>query len=81
MSLSARVRVLPELVPEQEFLNGFVTTVVGPIDFRVWVKQLERMHEIFELSGIEKTFQRLSLAQRNEEERGRAEKKVVRSGH
>ena len=74
MSLSARVRVLPELVPEQEFLNGFVTTVVGPIDFRVWVKQLERMHEIFELSGIEKTFQRLSLAQRNEEERGRAEK-------
>ena len=78
MSLSARVRPLPELVPEQEFLNGFVSTVLGPIDFRVWVKQLERMHEIFELSGSEKTFQRLSLAQRNEEERRTAEKESRR---
>ena len=74
MSPRESVRPLPELVPEQEFLNGFVSTVLGPIDFRVWVKQLERMHQIFDLSGVEKTFQRLSLRRRGEDEQREAEK-------
>ena len=74
MPLRSGHRPLPELVPEQEFLNGFVSTVLGPIDFRVWVKQLERIHEILELSGGEKMFQRLSLARRNDEEQLAAEK-------
>ena len=74
MPLRAGVRPLPELVPEQEFLNAFVSTVLGPIDFRVWLKQLERIHEILELSGGERMFQRLSLAQRNDEEQRAAEK-------
>ena len=74
MPLRASVRPLPELVPEQEFLNAFVSTVLGPIDFRVWLKQLERIHEILEMSGGEKMFQRLSLAQRNTEEQRAAEK-------
>ena len=62
---------LPELVPEQEFLTGYVSTVVGPIEFRVWKKKFERISEILGLSDVEKSFQRLSLGRRNgDEQRG-----------
>ena len=63
---------LPELVPEQEHLNGYIPTVVGPVEFRVWKQQLERIHELLRLSGLEETFQRLSLARRDDEERRQA---------
>ena len=53
------------MVPEQEFLSGPVPTVYGPIEYREWKSQLERIHEVPRLSGVEETFQRLSLAQRN----------------
>ena len=46
---------------------------MGPVEFREWKKQLERIHEVLGLSGVEETFQRLSLARRNEDERWRAE--------
>jgi hypothetical protein len=65
---------LPELVPEQEFLTGYVSTVVGPIEFRVWKKKLERISEMLGLSDVEKSFQRLSLGRRNEAEQREAEK-------
>jgi hypothetical protein len=74
MSPQALPRPLPELIPEQEVLYGFVSTVMGPIDHRVWKKQMERMDEILNLSGAEKHFQRLSLAQRNKEEEAAAAK-------
>ncbi len=74
MSPNASIRPLPELVPEQEFLSAFVDTVLGPIDFRVWKRRLERINEIFGQSGVEKTFQRLSLGRRNEDEQRAAEK-------
>jgi len=74
MSPRASVFSLPELVPEQEFLTGYVSTVVGPIEFRVWKKRLERINEILGLSEVEKSFQRLSLGRRNEDERREAEK-------
>jgi len=61
------------LVPEQEHLTGYIPTVVGPVEFREWKKQLERIHEILGLGGVEETFQRLSLARRNEDERRRSE--------
>lgn len=64
---------LPELVPEQQHLNGYIATVIGPIEFREWKGQLERIHEILNLSGVEETFQRLSLARRNDGERRAAE--------
>jgi Transposase DDE domain len=73
MSPSASIHPLPELVPEQEFLTGYVSTVVGPIEFRVWKKRLERINDIFGLSEVEKTFQRLSLRRRNEDEQRAAE--------
>ena len=63
---------LPELVPEQEHLNGYIPTVLGPVEFRVWKLQLERIHELLRLSGLEETFQRLSLARRDDEERRQA---------
>lgn len=63
---------LPELVPEQEHLNGYIPTVLGPVEFRVWKQQLERIHELLRLSGSEETFQRLSLARRDDEERRQA---------
>ena len=44
------------------------------MEFREWKKQLERIDEILGLSGAEETFQRLSLARRNEDERQAAEK-------
>ena len=74
MSPNASIRPLPELVPEQEFLTGYVSTVVGPIEFRVWKKRLETINDIFGLSEVEKTFQRLSLRRRNEDEQRAAEK-------
>src|SRR6266436_3760696 len=66
--------LLPVLVPEQEFLSVYVTTVLGPIEYREWKKQLERIHEVLRFSGVEATFQRLSLAQRNQAEQRQAEK-------
>jgi len=60
MSPRDSILPLPELVPEQEFLTGYVSTVVGPVEFRVWKKQLERINGIFGLSEVEKSFQRLS---------------------
>src|SRR5713101_1078019 len=66
--------LLPALVPEQESLSSYVSTVVGPVEFRVWKSQLERIHELLGLSCVEETFQRLSLAQRNQAEQRAAEK-------
>src|ERR1019366_4428281 len=74
MSPNTSVRPLPELVSEQEFLTGYVSSVVGPIEFRVWKKRLERINDIFGLSEVEKTFQRLSLARRNEDDERAAQK-------
>lgn len=66
--------MLPALVPEQEFLSCYVPTVLGPIEYREWKSQLERIHELLGLSRVEETFQRLSLAQRNQAEQGAAAK-------
>jgi IS5 family transposase len=66
--------LLPALVPEQEFLSCYVSTVFGPIEYREWKNQLERIHELLGLSRVEETFQRLSLAQRNQAEQQAAEK-------
>ena len=68
MSPLASLRPLPELIPEQEVLHRFVSTVMGPVDHRVWQKQLERIDDLMKQSGVEKLFQRLSLAQRDEQE-------------
>ena len=68
MSVLSSVRSLPELVPEQEYLTGYVTTVIGPVEYRVWKNQLERMNDLLSLSGVEQHFQRLSLRQRDEDE-------------
>ena len=74
MPLQADLSVLPALVPEQEFLSCYVPTVLGPIEYREWKSQLERIHEVLGLSRVEATFQRLSLARRNEGERVQAGK-------
>jgi hypothetical protein len=66
--------LLPALVPEQEFLSCYVSTVLGPVEYREWKSQLERIHELLGLSLVEKTFQRLSLAQRNQDEQRAADK-------
>jgi hypothetical protein len=73
MPTQSRLVSLPELVPEQAHLNGYIPTVIGPVEFREWKRQLERIHEILNLGGVEETFQRLSLARRNDEERRAAE--------
>ncbi len=65
---------LPELVPEQEHLRGYVATVLGNIEYREWKQQLERIHELLDLSRMEETFQRVSLARWNEEEQLAAER-------
>ena len=65
---------LPKLVPEQEFLFSHVSTVLGPIEYREWKSQLERIHGLLSLSQVEETFQRLSLAQRNQSEQQAAKK-------
>jgi hypothetical protein len=54
------VDALPLLVSEQEHLNAYVSTVYGPVEFREWKRQLERIHGILGLSGVEETFQRNS---------------------
>lgn len=66
--------LLPALVPEQESLSGYVPSVLGPIEYRQWKSQLERIHELLGLSRVEETFQRLSVAQRNQAEQQKAEK-------
>jgi IS5 family transposase len=66
--------LLPTLVPEQEFLSCYVATVLGPIEYRQWKSQLERIHELLGLSRVEETFQRLSVAQRNQAEQQNSEK-------
>ena len=76
MPAQSSARPLPELIPEQEFLTGFVSTVIGPVEYRLWKKQLERIHDILGLGEIEKKFQRLSLRQRDEKERYVAEKET-----
>ena len=63
-----------ELVAEQEFLTGFVSTVVGPVEYRTWKKRVERIDEILKQSGAEAMFQLLSLKQRNEAETREAQK-------
>jgi hypothetical protein len=68
------VAALPLLVSEQEHLNVYVSTVYGPIELREWKSQLERIHNILGLSGVEELFQRLSLAQRNAEEQRSADR-------
>ncbi len=74
LSPNTSIGPLPELVLEQEFLTGYVPTVFGPIEYRVWKKRLERINDIFGLSDAEKMFQRLSLARRNADEQSAAEK-------
>src|SRR5437879_10202267 len=74
MSPNSSIRPLPELVPEQEFLTGYVSTVIGPIEFRVWKNRLERIDDILGRSDVEKMFQRLSLRRRDEDEQRAAEK-------
>src|SRR5256885_14878534 len=74
MSPNSSNRPLPELVPEQEFLTGYVSTVIGPIEFRVWKNRLERIDDILGRSDVEKMFQRLSLRRHDEDEQRAAEK-------
>src|SRR5882724_5995516 len=66
---------LPALVPEQQHMVGYIPTVMGPVEFREWKQQLERINGILGLSGVEETFQRLSLARRNDEARHQAEER------
>ena len=73
MPTQATILPLPELVPEQEHLTGYIPTVMGPVEYREWKSQLERINGILSLGKVEETFQRLSLARRNEEERRAAE--------
>ena len=61
MPTEPRLLPLPERVPEQEHLTSFVPTVVGPIEYREWKQQLERIHEVLGLGGVEQMFQRLAL--------------------
>lgn len=74
MLTQADLSLLPALVPEQEFLSCYVPTVVGPVEYREWKKQLERIDELLRLSRVEESFQRLSLARRNEAEQEVAER-------
>lgn len=74
MPTPTNLHLLPALVPEQEHLPAYVATVLGNIEYREWKSQLERIHELLALSGVEETFQRLSLAQRNGKEQRAAEK-------
>lgn len=74
MPIQADLSLLPALVPEQEYLTCYVPTVLGPIEYREWKGQLERIHELLGLSRVEETFQRLSVAGRNEREQRQSEK-------
>ena len=56
------------------FHGAPVPAVYGPIAYREWKSQLERIHEVLRLSGLEETFQRLSLAPRKLAEEQAAEK-------
>ena len=48
--------------------------MLGPVEFREWKEQLDRISGILMAGEIEKTFQILSLAQWNEQERRDAER-------
>src|ERR1017187_2642457 len=74
MSPNASIGPLPELVPEQEFLTAYIDTVVGPVEFRVWKKRLERINDILGLREGEKTLQWPAMGGGNENERSAAEK-------
>ena len=74
MSPLARSRPLPELIPEQETLYPFVSTVIGPVDHRVWQERLRRIDGLLKQRGLEMPFERLSLAQRDEEEESASKK-------
>ena len=80
MSPLVLTSALPALVPEQEYLQPAVPTVLGPIEYREWRRQLERIDGILRPSGTEQTFQRLSLVRWNQEEASEAakEKRAVR---
>ena len=58
VSTQASLLPLPELVPEQEHLTGYIPTVVGPVEFREWKKQLERIDDILRSGGVEQTIVR-----------------------
>lgn len=55
-------------------MRGYVATVIGPVEYREWKKQLSRIDELIGLSGVGEAFQRMSLRRRNEEELVIAEK-------
>src|SRR3989442_14294699 len=74
MSPNSSNRPLPELVPEQEFLTGYVSTVIGPIEFRVWKNRLEIIDDILGRRDAEKMNQLLTLWRRDEEEQREAGK-------
>jgi hypothetical protein len=59
---------LPSLLPEQEHLRPFVSTVVGNLEFRAWREQLERIDEILRMGQVEAAFVRLSLGRQRERE-------------
>ena len=51
MPIQAELFFLPALLPEQEFLSAPVPALYGPIEYREWKSQLERIHEVPRLSG------------------------------
>ena len=83
MSLLVLPCPLPVLVPEQEYLQPAVPTVLGPVEYRQWKKQLETIDEILHLAGTEQLFQLLSLQQWKKLETVQAaeQKRAVRQMH
>jgi len=74
MPVPTTVTPLPALVPEQQHFDPFIPTVYGNIDYRRWQSQLVRIDEILRTGMVEASFQRLSLAHRNTQEKAAAEK-------
>lgn len=74
MPVPTTLTLLPALVPEQQHFDPFIPTVYGNIDYRRWQSQLVRIDEILRSGGVEATFQRLALADRNRREKAAAEK-------
>lgn len=58
---------LPPLLPEQDYLQAPVPTVIGSIDYRTWRQRLERIDEILCASRAEELFVRLLVKRRREE--------------
>ena len=83
MSLLTLPCPLPVLVPEQEYLQPAVPTVLGPVEYREWKMQLERIDEILHLAKTEQLFQLLSLQQWKKQETVQAaeQKRAVRQMH